>query len=68
VEALARQQQQQRSSFYLNLEDFSLFKLRSAVFLIYFPLSFTLHSINIWQKVMPNQLNMSENYSREEME
>jgi len=53
----------------LNLDDFSLFKLRSAVFLIYFPLSFTMHMVSVWQKVMPTSLAMSENaYSREEIE
>ena len=39
--------------FYLSLEDFGLFKLRSAVFLIQFPISFTMHTFNVWQKVMP---------------
>ena len=41
-------QQAQRNLFYLNLEDFSLFKLRAAVFLIDFPLSFTMCMVNVW--------------------
>ena len=68
MDAINRQANTQRSSFYLNLEDFSLFKLKSAVFLIYFPLSFTMHSINIWQRTMPTQMQMGDNYSREEIE
>lgn len=42
-----------RNLFYLNLDDFSLFKLRSSVFLIDFPLSFTLCMIQVWQKILP---------------
>lgn len=68
VDAVNRGNVQQRSSFYLNLEDFSLFKLRSAVFLIYFPLSFTLHSINIWQRTMPSNMMLNDSYNKEEYE
>ena len=52
----------------MNLEDFSLFKLRSAVFLIEFPLSFTMCIVTVWQKIMPQQMNMQEYFSREEIE
>ena len=62
------QQQTKRNLFYLNLDDFNLFKLRSAVFLIDFPLSFTLCIVNIWQKIVPNQMSMAETFSREEVE
>ena len=54
--------------FYLNLDDFSLFKLRSAVFLIDFPLSFTVCTVNVWQKIIPTSLNLQEHFSREESE
>ena len=52
-QAAASAQAAQKNLFYLNLEDFSLFKLRSAVFLIDFPLSFTMCMVNVWQKIMP---------------
>lgn len=52
----------------MNLDDFSLFKLRSAVFLIDFPLSFTMCTVNVWQKIMPNSLNLNESFQREEIE
>ena len=64
----AAAEQAQLNTFYLNLEDFSLFKLRSAVFLIEFPLSFTMCMVNVWQKIMPQQVNASEFFSREEMD
>lgn len=54
--------------FYLSLEDFGLFKLRSAVYLVQFPLSFTMHIFNVWNKLMPTQLNMAEIFTREEIE
>ena len=34
--------------WYLNLEDFSLFKLRSAIYLIQFPLAFNMAIIGVW--------------------
>ena len=40
--------------WYLNLEDFSLFKLRSAIFLIQFPLAFTMAMVNVWYKILPD--------------
>lgn len=52
----------------MNLDEFSLFKLRSAVFLIDFPLSFTLCIVNVWNKIMPMQSQISEYFSREEIE
>ena len=39
--------------FYLNLEDFNLFKLRSTIFLVAFPLTFTLAIVNLWAKLIP---------------
>ena len=52
----------------MNMEDFSLFKLRSTIFLINFPLSFTLAIISIWFKIMPESPSTAENYTREEIE
>ena len=52
----------------MNMEDFSLFKLRSTIFLINFPLSFTLAIISIWFKIMPEAPSTAENYTREEIE
>lgn len=54
--------------FYLNIEDFSLFKLKSAVFLIEFPLVFTMAILNVWTKVIPYNPQQKEEYSREEVE
>ena len=64
----AAEAQRRQNSFYLNLDDFSLFKLRCAVFLIDFPLSFTLCIINVWQRIMPSQLNIAEHFNRDEIE
>jgi len=52
----AQQEQQQRKQniFYLNLDDFNLFKLRSSIFLIQFPLAITETVILLWSKVIPS--------------
>ena len=46
-------------------------KLKATVFMIYFPVTFTLAMINIWMKTIPNP-NMSkteqEDYTKEEIE
>jgi len=55
------------SSFFLNLEDFNLFKLRSTIFLIDFPLSFTISMMNIWLKLVPMP-NSEHGFSKEEAE
>ena len=48
-------------------EDFSIFKLKSAVFMINFPLSFTIHILNVWKKVMPSALQ-SQAFNDDELE
>jgi|APSaa5957512535_1039671.scaffolds.fasta_scaffold286377_1 hypothetical protein len=57
--------------FFLNFEDFSIVKLRSIVFMIYFPVNFTIAIINVWIKLLPNtNLQKSENddWTKEEIE
>ena len=56
--------------FYLNFEDFSMMKLRATVFMLYFPITFTLAMINIWLKTIPNpHLTKNEDeYTKEEIE
>ena len=47
-EAKAAEEERKRQNvFYLNFEDFSLVKLRAAVFLLYFPITFTIVVINV---------------------
>lgn len=58
-------EKKRQNIFYLNLEDFNLIKLKSAIFLIYFPISFTLPMISAWLKTIPNQ-NLPKN-EREEL-
>ena len=46
-------------------------KLRSTVFMIYFPITFTISIINIWLKILPNPSQPksdTEDYSKEEVE
>ncbi len=67
VASVVKQEEEKASSFYLNLDDFNLFKLRSTIFLIDFPLSFTISMMNIWIKIVP--LPTSEyGFSKEESE
>lgn len=42
-----------RNPLFLNLENFSLFKLRSTMFLIDFPLNFLIRMMDIWGKIIP---------------
>lgn len=39
--------------FYLNFDDFSMFKFKSAIFLLLFPITFTESIINMWSKLIP---------------
>jgi hypothetical protein len=42
------------NSFYLNFEDFSIMKMKATVFMLYFPLTFTVSILNVWLKIIPN--------------
>jgi hypothetical protein len=53
----------------MNLEDFNLFKLRSTIFLIMFPLAFTEATINLWMKIVPGVgKKEEEGYNRQDQE
>lgn len=56
-----------KDPFYANLEDWNLFKLRSALFLVDFPLTFTISIINVWLKNLPNPTTDS-GWSKDEVE
>ena len=56
------------NAFFLNLEDFSLFKLRSSVFLIDFPITFTMCCVQVWAKIMPSGSATMDNFDKEEQE
>lgn len=62
VATVVKKEEAKASSLYLNLEDFNLFKLKSTIFLIDFPVSFTISMMNIWLKIMPalNDLSKEE--------
>ena len=47
-ERKAAEAQRKKNIFVLNLDDFNLFKLRSTIFLLQFPVTFTLLMINVW--------------------
>lgn len=64
----SKENQRKHNVFTLNLEDFNLFKLRSTVFLIQFPVTFTLLIINVWKKILPSQVTQAQGFSREEIE
>jgi len=51
--------------FYLNFEDFNYFKLRSAIFLIMFPLTFTQAIINLWVKIIPSSYSKKDHADNE---
>lgn len=47
------EEEKKNNVFYMNLDDFALYKLKSAVFLIMFPLSFSIAIINLWVRIIP---------------
>jgi len=64
-------EKKRQNIFYINLEDFNIVKLKATIFLIQFPISFTLTMINVWLKTIPNQTmpkNDREELSKEDIE
>ena len=57
-----------RYPFYLNLADFSIFKLRSCVHLIDFPLTFTLAIMACWFRVIPDNPQRGDGFNQEEID
>jgi hypothetical protein len=62
----AEEAERKSNLFYLNLEDFSLYKLRCAIFLIQFPLMFTESILALWSKIipLPQKKENQEDYSK----
>jgi hypothetical protein len=57
----AAEEAKKRSNvFYLNFEDFSIMKLRATVFMLYFPLTFSIAILNVWLKTIPNPQNKAD--------
>lgn len=54
------EKERQRNPFFMNLESFSMFKLKSALFLIDFPMNFLIRIMDIWYKLMPQQPSAGE--------
>jgi hypothetical protein len=52
----------------MNLVDFNLFKLRSTVFLLQFPITFTLLIMNVWRKLLPEKVASAQGCTRAELE
>ena len=50
-------QERENGLFYLNLNNFSIFKLRSTIYLIQFPLMYTLSILSVWTKILPSSVN-----------
>ena len=48
-------QTKRENIFYMNLEDFNVFKLKAVVFLLQQPINFTQLIVNLWYKLLPNQ-------------
>jgi hypothetical protein len=71
-EAKAAEEEKKRQNvFYLNFEDFSIVKLRSIVFMMYFPVNFTIAIINVWIKLLPNTnfaKSDAEDWTKEEID
>lgn len=53
-EKRAEEEKKRANVFFLNFEEFSMVKLKASVFMLYFPITFTITIINIWLKAIPN--------------
>jgi hypothetical protein len=53
-ETVEQKKAKKKRIFRMNLEDFSIFKLKSTVFFVFFPLTLTETIINLWVKLVPN--------------
>ena len=70
-EKRAEEEKKRANVFFLNFEEFSMIKLKSSVFMLYFPINFTIAIINIWLKSIPNPnqpKSDSEDYTKEEVD
>ncbi len=52
----------------MNLTDFSIFKLRSVIFLINFPLTYAIGIIACWYKIIPENPSKGDGYTPPEVE
>ena len=71
AEGRAKAEEERKANiFYLNLEDFSVYKLRCAVFLIQFPLMLTESILALWTKIIPqpSRKESVEDYSKQDIE
>ena len=66
----AEEAKKRANVFFLNFEDFSMMKLKSTVFMLYYPITFTVAILNIWVKQIPNPQNKSEieGYTKDEVD
>lgn len=70
-EKRAEEEKKRANVFYLNFEDFSMVKLKASVFMLYFPITFSISIINIWLKAIPNPnqpKSDNEDYTKEEVD
>ena len=54
---VVREKERKNNVFVMNMIDFNLFKLRSAIFLIQFPVTYTLLIMNVWKKLLPEHVS-----------
>lgn len=64
----AKDKERKANVFTMNMIDFNLFKLKSVIFLVQFPVTFTLLIINVWKKTMPNKVDSFTGFSDEEVD
>ena len=54
--------------FFMDLECFSTFKLRSAIFLVDFPVNFMIRIMSTWMKIIPFSATIAEGYTKEDIQ
>ena len=57
LKELKEAEEKENGLFYLNLNDFSIFKLRSTIYLIQFPLMYTISILSVWTRILPSSIN-----------
>ena len=49
-------EEDKNAMFYLNFDDFSIFKLKSIIYFLYYPLTFTEIIANLWLQIVPTNV------------
>jgi len=68
AEGTKKQNKGTENRFFMDLEGFSNFKLKSAIFLVDFPLNLMIRIMSVWQKTIPFMATVQDGYSKDDIQ